>query len=398
MGNAMHNQSVSSRKGVRRIMLKKASRPIPFIDLKSQRNKISREIDKAINNVLNHGIFIMGPEVQEVEKKIATMSDVRFCLTCGSGTDALTLPLMAAEIGPGDAVFVPSFTFTSSAEAIALQGAIPFFVDINPRTFNIDSKSLESAIDTAKKLNIKAKAIMTVDLFGQPADFDAIQEIALFNDLWILDDAAQSLGAYYKDKPIGSFGRVTATSFYPSKPLGCYGDGGAVLTNDEDLYEKMRLMRVHGSGGENIHAKHLGLTARFDSIQAAVLLEKIKIFEEECDKREVIAKLYTESLKDYVDTPVILDDAKSVWAHYTIISEKRNEIVKYLAECEIPTAIFYQHPLHLQSPYSTYPIARDGLNMTEQLAKKVLSIPIHPYLSKNTQEYIISAIISALKN
>lgn len=398
MGNAMHNQPVSNRKGVRRTMLKKASQPIPFIDLKTQRTKIAKEIDRAINNVLNHGIFIMGPEVQEVEKEIANMSGVRFCLTCGSGTDALTLPLMASEIGPGDAVFVPSFTFTSSAEAIALRGATPFFVDIDPRTFNIDTNSLESAIQAAKKLNIKPKAIMTVDLFGQPVDFETIQQIALHNELWILDDAAQSLGAYYKNKPIGSFGRVTATSFYPSKPLGCYGDGGAILTNDKDLYEKMKLIRVHGSGGENKHVKHLGLTARFDSIQAAVLLEKIKIFEEECNKREVIAKFYTEALNDYVDTPVILNGAKSVWAHYTIISEKRNQIVRHLAEYGIPTAIFYQYPLHLQEPYSNFPKSKDGLQVTEQLAKKVVSIPMHPYLNEHTQNYIISAIRSALKN
>ena len=373
------------------------SNNLPFIDLESQQKEIKNGLNNAINKVLSHGIFIMGPEVKKVEEEIANLGGANYCLSCGSGTDALTIPLMASNIGRGDTVFVPSFTFTSSAEVVALRGAIPFFVDINDRTFNMDPENLEIAIKQSIKAGGNPKAIITVDLFGQPADFDAINTIAEKYKLWILDDAAQSFGATYKKKPIGSFGRVTATSFYPSKPLGCYGDGGAILTNDKELFNKMDSIRVHGYESKTRYSTYLGLTSRFDSIQAAILLEKLKIFDKECKKRNIIAEKYSSHLKDFVKTPLIIDDARSVWAQYTIISKDRDKISSFLSSKGIPTALFYPYPLHLQKPYIKYPIPKNGLPNTERLSREVLSLPIHPYLNDETQDKIISSIQQAIK-
>ncbi|NKB43008.1 MAG: aminotransferase class I/II-fold pyridoxal phosphate-dependent enzyme [Alphaproteobacteria bacterium] len=373
-----------------------ASSPLPFIDLQAQRSRISDQIDAAIRRVLDHGAFIMGPEVTDVERQLADRTGAAHCLTCASGTDALILPLMAADIGPGDAVLVPSFTFTSSAEVVALRGATPVFVDVDPQTFNIDADSLKSGLRAADSAGVTAKALMTVDLFGQPADFDPIREIADEHGLWILDDAAQAFGATYKGSSLGTLGRVTGTSFYPSKPLSCYGDGGAILTDDTELYERMKSVRVHGNGGGSAEAKCLGLTARFDSIQAAILLEKLKIFDDECEKRNVIAQRYSEGLSDVVQTPQLIDDVTSVWAQYTLVSEQRNTIVETLAADSIPTALFYPLPLHIQGPYRNYPVAGNGLPVTERLANQVVSLPMHPYLEADAQARIIAAVRTAL--
>ncbi len=371
------------------------SSPLPFIDLQAQRERIADEIDAGIARVLAHGAFIMGPEVLEVEAQLAARAGVAHCLTCASGTDALTLPLMAAEIGPSDAVLVPSFTFTSSAEVIALRGAAPVFVDVDRRTFNMDPGSLVAGIKTAKDAGLTPRAIMTVDLFGQPADYGAIVPIAEEHGLWILDDAAQSFGANHNGTPLGAIGRVTGTSFYPSKPLGCYGDGGAVLTDDTELYQRMKSIRVHGNGGSG-GVTCLGLTARFDSIQAAVLLEKLKIFDDECDRRSAVATRYTQHLSDVVQTPTLIDGVTSVWAQYTVISEHRDEIARKLGEQGIPTALFYPHPLHTHAPYRDFPLAGNGLPVTEELAGKVVSLPMHPYLETDVQDRIIDAVRSAI--
>ena len=375
-----------------------ASSPLPFIDLQAQRSRISDQIDAAIRRVLDHGAFIMGPEVADVESQLAERTGAAHCLTCASGTDALILPLMAADIGPGDAVLVPSFTFTSSPEVVALRGATPVFVDVDPHTFNMDADSLKAGMSAAEQAGLSAKAIMTVDLFGQPVDFDPIRDIADQNGLWILDDAAQAFGATYKGSPLGTLGRVTGTSFYPSKPLSCYGDGGAVLTDDTDLYERMKCVRVHGNGGGSADAKCLGLTARFDSIQAAVLLEKLKIFDDECAERNDVAQRYSDGLSDVVQTPQLIDDATSVWAQYTLVSDRRDTIVETLAAEGIPTALFYPRPLHAQGPYRSYPVAGNGLPVTDRLAEQVVSLPMHPYLEPDAQARIIAAVRAALSS
>lgn len=374
-----------------------ASQPIPFIDLQAQRARISIGIDEAIARVLDHGAFIMGPEVLEVEQQLAARANARYCVSCASGTDALTLPLLAAGIGPGDAVLVPSFTFTATAEVVALRGATPVFVDVDRHTFNMDPTSLEAGIAAAQRASLTPRAVMTVDLFGQPADYDALETIAKAHDLWILDDAAQSFGASYKSKPIGSLGRVTGTSFYPSKPLSCYGDGGAVFTDDEDLYDHMKRARVHGNGGGSTEAQCLGLTARFDSIQAAILLEKLKIFEDECARRAQVARRYNEGLKNIVQTPTLMEDVTSVWAQYTLVSDQRDHVAKMLAAQNIPTALFYPLPIHVQKPYRDFPVAGNGLPVTETLASQVISLPMHPYLEAETQDRIIDAVQTALK-
>jgi dTDP-4-amino-4,6-dideoxygalactose transaminase len=371
------------------------SSPLPFIDLQAQRARIADEIDAGIARVLEHGAFIMGPEVGEVEDLLAGRAGVAHSLTCASGTDALTLPLMAAEVGPGDAVLVPSFTFTSSAEVIALRGATPVFVDVDARTFNMDPESLCAGIKTAMQAGLTPRAVMTVDLFGQPADYAAIVPIADEHGLWILDDAAQSFGATHNGTALGAIGRVAGTSFYPSKPLGCYGDGGAILTSDTALYERMKSIRVHGNGGAG-GVTCLGLTARFDSIQAAVLLAKLKIFDDEIARRNVIAQRYSEHLDDVVQTPVLIDGATSVWAQYTVVSERRDDIAGALAEQGIPTAMFYPNPLHAHAPYRDFPRAGNGLPVTEALARSVISLPMHPYLDADAQDRIIAAVRAAL--
>ena len=373
-----------------------ASSPLPFIDLQAQRARISDQIDDAIGRVLDHGAFIMGPEVAEVERELAGRTGAAYCLSCASGTDALILPLMAAGIGPGDGVLVPSFTFTSSAEVVALRGATPVFVDVDKHTFNMSPDSVRQGLVAAERAGVTPRAIMTVDLFGQPVDFDAIRDIADEHGLWILDDGAQSFGATYKGVPIGKFGRVTGTSFYPSKPLSCYGDGGAIFTDDSELYEQMKRVRVHGNGGGSAEAQCLGLTARFDSIQAAVLLEKLKIFDDECAKRNVVAQRYNDGLSDIVQTPQVIDDVTSVWAQYTLVSEHRDTIRESLSNENIPTALFYPLPLHSQPPYRDYPIAGNGLPITEMLSKSVVSLPMHPYLKPDAQDRVIAAVRTAL--
>ena len=373
-----------------------ASLPIPFIDLQAQRARIEQDINEGIARVLEHGAFVMGPEVVELETQLAAMAGVTQCLTCSSGTDALMIPLMAEDIGPGDAVFVPSFTFISTAEVPALLGATPVFVDVNLSTFNMDAKSLDAAIASAKAAGLKPKVVMPVGLFGQPVDYDAIQSVCESHDLWILDDAAQSFGSAYKGKPVGGFGRVSGTSFYPSKPLACYGDGGAVFTDDGELGERMSRIRVHGNGGGNGQITRLGLTARLDSIQAAVLLAKIPIFAEECDKRNAIAARYHDGLQDYVRRPTLIEGATSVWAQYTIVSPERDAIVETLAADGIPTALFYPHPLHTQAPYAHCPKPDGGLPVTETLAKQTVSLPMHPYLDADAQDRTVAAVIAAV--
>jgi dTDP-4-amino-4,6-dideoxygalactose transaminase len=369
---------------------------VAFIDLQAQRARIGARMETAINRVLAHGGFIMGPEVAEAERRLAAHCGAKHVISCSSGTTALVMALMAKEVGRGDAVFVPSFTFTATAEVPALVGATPVFVDVLPDTFNLDPVSLARAVEVAKHAGLRPACVITVDLFGQPADFDAIRAVADEHGLWILDDAAQSYGARYKGRPLGTCADITTTSFYPSKPLGCYGDGGAVFTDDDDLAKRLTQVRVHGQARDRNENVRLGLTARFDTIQAAVLLEKLLIFDAECAERRAVAARYTVGLQDVVTTPTVRPDCTPVWAQYTITSPRRDRIAAALQAENIPTTIHYLRPIHTQAPYRGYPVATGGLPVTEQLAQEVLSLPMHPYLTLEMQERIVAAVRRAV--
>jgi len=372
--------------------------PIPFIDVAAQRRRLGSAIDSAIARVLAHCQFILGPEVRVLEGELARFCGARHAITCASGTDALLLVLMAKRIGPGDAVFCPAFTFCATAEVVALLGATPVFVDVEPDSFNIDATSLAAALPTAKRLGLTPKAVIPVDLFGLPADHDAITAVAASADLFILDDAAQAFGATYKGRPLGTFGHATATSFFPAKPLGCYGDGGAVFTDDDALAEAFVSLRVHGQGIDKYDNVRIGLTARLDTIQAAILSEKLKIFPEEIVTREEAARRYAQGLGDLAVVPKAPSGSISVWAQYTIRigGGRRDKVAAALKTEGIPTAIYYPIPLHRQQAYRHYPVGEGGLAVSERLAAEVLSLPMHGYLDVATQARIIDAVRRAL--
>lgn len=374
-------------------------RPIPFIDVAAQRRRLGSVIDEATTRVLNHCQFLMGPEVTAFEQQLAAFCGAKHALSCSSGTDALVMTLMAKDIGPGDAVFCPTFTFCATAESAALIGATPVFVDVDADTFNIDPASLKSAIKTARAQGLKPKAVIPVDLFGLPADHDAITEIADAENLFILDDAAQGFGGTYKGRDIGTFGHATATSFFPAKPLGCYGDGGAVLTDDDELLSVLKSVRIHGQGTDKYDNVRLGMTGRLDTIQAAVLIEKLKIFRDEIVTRDRIAQRYLQALKDVTTVPVVPEGYTSVWAQYTIrlAAGKRDGFAKALQAEGIPTAIYYAKPLHRQTAYRHFPAAEGGLAVSERLADEVISLPMHAYLDEPTQDRIVDAVRRALR-
>ena len=374
-------------------------RPIPFIDVAAQRRRLGSLIDEATTRVLNHCQFLMGPEVTAFEQQLAAFCGAKHALSCSSGTDALVMTLMAKGIGPGDAVFCPTFTFCATAESAALIGATPVFVDVHADTFNLDVESLKSAIKTAKSKGLKPKAVIPVDLFGLPADHDAIAEIAEAEKLFILDDAAQGFGGTYKGRDIGTFGHATATSFFPAKPLGCYGDGGAVLTDDDELLAVLKSVRIHGQGTDKYDNVRLGLTGRLDTIQAAILIEKLKIFRDEIVTRDRVAKRYSAALKDVATIPVVPEGYTSVWAQYTIrlAPGRREGLAKALQAEGIPTAIYYAKPLHCQTAYRDFPTAEAGLPVSERLADEVISLPMHAYLDEPTQDRIVDAVLRALR-
>jgi dTDP-4-amino-4,6-dideoxygalactose transaminase len=367
--------------------------PIQFIDLKAQQERIRPQIEAAINRVLDHGLYIMGPEVGELEKQLAAFCGVKHAISCANGTDALGLALMAKNVGPGDAVIVPSFTFAATAEVVAWVGATAIFIDSLQDTYNIDPKSLEQGIQTAKKAGLKPKCIIPVDLFGQPADYDAIQAIADEHGLWILADGAQSFGAAYKGRKVGNIGDIATTSFFPAKPLGCYGDGGAVFTNDDELAAIIKSLRVHGQGTDKYDNVRIGINGRLDTIQAAILIEKLKIFPDELIARQAIADRYNEALKDVVRVPHLMAGATSAWAQYTVRLPKdvdREGIINRLAAGGVPSVIYYRLPLHQQKAYAHYLTATGGkLPVCEELAGDVLSLPMSAYLSEKVAENII---------
>ncbi|MGC1467092.1 MAG: DegT/DnrJ/EryC1/StrS family aminotransferase, partial [Pseudolabrys sp.] len=366
--------------------------PIPFIDVASQRKRLGSAVDTAIARVLAHSQFILGPEVQAFEKEFAAFCGARHAVSCASGTDALMLVLMAWGIGPGDAVICPSFTFCATAEVVALVGATPVFVDVDADTFNIDAKGIGPAISTAKGLGLKPKAIIPVDLFGLPADFDAIEAVAKAENLLVLDDAAQGFGASYKGRKLGVFGHATATSFFPAKPLGCYGDGGAVLVDDSAMVDVLKSVRVHGHGSDKYDNVRIGLTSRLDTMQAAILIEKLKIFDDEIVARGRVARRYAEGLGDIVTVPMEPDGYTSVWAQYTIrVSGGRRDALAAALKAEgIPTAIYYPIPLHRQQAYKHYPVGQRGVAVSERLAGEVISLPMHAYLDAPTQDRIMA--------
>src|SRR5438105_562187 len=292
--------------------------PIPFIDVAAQRRRLGRSVDEAIARVLGHCQFILGPEVRAFEAELAAFCGARYAVTCASGTDALMLVLMAKGIGSGDAVICPSFTFTATAEVVALVGATPVFADVGEPTFNLDARSLQLACAMARRLGLRPKAVIPVDLFGQPADHKRIATVAESEELFVLDDAAQAFGATYGNRRLGAIATATATSFFPAKPLGCYGDGGAVFTDDEELARIMRSLRVHGEGRDKYDCVRIGMNGRLDTIQAAVLIQKLKIFPDEIVARERIARRYSAALADVAIVPRLAPAVSSVWAQYTI--------------------------------------------------------------------------------
>jgi len=373
--------------------------PVPFIDLAAQRRRLGKSVDEAVSRVLTHCQFINGPEVTQLEAALAAFSGAKHVVSCASGTDALLMVLMAKGVGRGDAVFCPSFTFCATGEAVALTGATPVFVDVDEATFNMDAGSLKRGIATAIKRGLQPRAVIPVDLFGQSADHDAIGRVAEAEGMFVLDDAAQAFGASYKGRRLGTFGLVTATSFFPAKPLGCFGDGGAIFTDDAELAETLRSIRVHGQGSDKYDNVRLGLTGRLDTLQAAILIEKLKIFEDEIAARNVVAERYARGLGNIVSVPRLASGCTSVWAQYTIRLPKGSDRDAFAAALKaqgIPTAIYYPKSMHQQTAYRDFPVADGGVPISEALSDDVISLPMHAYLDEPTQERIIRAVHGAL--
>jgi dTDP-4-amino-4,6-dideoxygalactose transaminase len=372
--------------------------PIAFIDLAAQQRRIRPKIDAAIARVLDHGVYIMGPEVKILEGELAAFSGAKHVISCANGTDAIAMALMARGVGTGDAVFAPSFTFAATAEVVAWLGATPVFVDSFADTFNMDPASLSQAIALATRLGLNPRAIIPVDLFGLPADYAAIEAIATTHGLFVVSDAAQSFGATYQGRKVGTLGLAATTSFFPAKPLGGYGDGGAIFTDDDELASILRSLRSHGQGAHKYDYVRIGLNGRLDTIQAAILIEKLAIFADEIERRERVARRYGEGLSALAIAPRIPPDLSSVWAQYTIRvpASRRDAIAAHLKDAGVPTAIYYPKPLHLQAAYRHFPVAGNGLPIAEKIASEVLSLPMHPYLDERAQDRIIAGVAAAM--
>jgi UDP-2-acetamido-2-deoxy-ribo-hexuluronate aminotransferase len=378
-------------------MSKDTTRPIPaFIDLGAQREKMGDGLAKALIAVLESGQYVLGPQVTEIEQQLAAFCGAKHCISCANGTDALLLALMAEGIGAGDAVFVPAFTFVATAEVAVLAGATPVFVDVRRDTFNMDTDSLEGAIGVAKANGLKPRAIIAVDLFGQPADYARINEIAEAHGLVVIDDAAQSFGAALNGKKVGTLGAYTATSFYPSKPLGGYGDGGAIFTDNDAKAELLLSLRNHGKGPGQKETEEIGLNSRLDSFQAVVLLEKLKLFPAEIAARQVAADRYSARLGAAAKVPELMAGASSVWAQYTIVTDRRDALATACRQAGVPTAIHYTSALHKLTPYREFPTAPGGLPQAEWLSERVISLPMHGYLSEAGQDTVIDTVLGAL--
>jgi dTDP-4-amino-4,6-dideoxygalactose transaminase len=371
---------------------------LQFIDLQAQRLRMGAAVEDAVLKVVRSGQYILGPEVATLEAQLAAFCGAKHALTVANGTDALALALMAFGVKPRHAVLVPSFTFAATGEVVVWLGATPIFVDCLPDTFNMDPLSLEAGIATAKRLGLEPVGVIPVDLFGLPADYDSIEPICAAHNLWILADTAQGFGGVYKGRKTGSIGRIASTSFFPAKPLGCYGDGGAIFFDDDALRETLVSLRVHGQGVDKYDNVRIGMNGRMDTIQAAVLIEKLKLFPEEIEARNRIAARYSTALEKHCVVPRVPAELTSVWAQYTIriANGKRDGVAAKLKEAGIPTAIYYVKPMHRQTAYARFPVANNGLPVSDALAGEVLSLPMHPYLSQADQDRVVAALVAAL--
>lgn len=373
------------------------STPTQFIDLAAQQKLIRPQLDAAIKKVLDHGNYIMGPEIKEFEDQLREFTAAKHALTCANGTDALTLVLMAWGIGPGDAVFVPSFTYVATAEAPAQLGATPFFVDVNEDTFNLDPDSFKQAIIDSRKLGLNPSIVIAVDLFGQPNDVDSITQIAHAEKIKVLVDGAQSFGASSKGRKVGTMGDAATTSFFPAKPLGCYGDGGAIFTSSDEDADVINSIRLHGKGSQKYDNIRIGLNSRLDTIQAAILIEKLKIFPRELELRARVANRYSKLLSGVCDVPLLKHGNDSSWAQYTLKVDNRDDLQAKLKDVGIPSVVYYPIPLSKQIGYKHYPSVSTGVYTSEMLSEKVLSLPMHPYLSNESQDYIVEGVIKHLQ-
>lgn len=371
---------------------------LPFVDLKAQQKRIRKKLEEGVLRVLDHGEYILGPEVFELEERLKDFVGTKYCISCSNGTDALLMALMALGIGPGDAVFLPAFTFVATAEAVALVGARPVFIDVDERTFNMDPRSLRDVLlSHSPDLGIP-KGIIPVDLFGQPADYLELSQIATEFNLFLISDAAQSFGGVYHGKRTCAFGDIATTSFFPAKPLGCYGDGGAIFCNDDLIAEKLLSIRVHGQGKHKYENIRLGINGRLDTIQAAVLIAKLEILEEELKARENIAERYSLRLEGGVVTPFIKPKRNSAWAQYSVLSPQRDLIIKKLSSVGIPTAIYYPLPLHVQEAFKYLGYRAGSLPVTERLCNEIFSLPMHPYLDELTQGRIVESVLGSIND
>jgi dTDP-4-amino-4,6-dideoxygalactose transaminase len=372
-----------------------------FVNLKAQYSLLKDRIDRRVHKVLDHGGFIMGPEVSELEAALANYVGVNHAISCANGTDALQLALMALGTGPGHAVFTTPFTFFATAEVISLVGATPVFVDIEPDTFNLDPAKLDEAIvKVLAKGEIKPHAAIVVDLFGLPADYDRLEEVVAHHGIDIVEDAAQGFGGVYKGKRAGGFGRVATTSFFPAKPLGCYGDGGAVFTDDDRLAEVIESLRIHGKGHDKYDNVRIGLNSRLDTLQAAILLEKLAVFPDELLARQRVADAYTERLASAVTTPTVPDGLSSCWAQYTVRvpAARRDPALSDLKARGIPTAVYYAKPLHRQTAFLDRPHVAMPCPESEAAGATVFSLPMHPYLEDAEIERVTSAVVDSLED
>lgn len=372
---------------------------IPFVDLKAQQERIRDKLDRAIAGVLDAGTYVMGSQVKAFEDELAAFCGARHALGCANGTDALELALMALGVGPKDAVFVPSFTFAATAEVVPGLGATPYFVDIDAETYNMDAASLKRCIAAARKAGLTPKVVIPVDLFGLPADIDAIQAIADEEGLSVICDSAQGFGARIRGRMTGTFGTITTTSFFPAKPLGCYGDGGALFTESDELAALLDSYRIHGKGSDKYDNVRIGMNSRLDSVQAAILSVKLDIFAEEIVARNRVAARYTDRLANHVGVPTVPDGYESIWAQYTVRLTGRDARAKaqaQLGEAGIPTAIYYPNPLHRQTAYNMFPADPGGMAATDDAADRVLSLPMHPYLDEATQDRIVEVLVKSV--
>ncbi|HEX9463199.1 MAG TPA: DegT/DnrJ/EryC1/StrS family aminotransferase [Alphaproteobacteria bacterium] len=372
-----------------------SSQPLPFVDLKAQYARLRPSIDARMRKVLEHGQYILGPEVAELETALASFSGARHAIAVASGTEALHMPLMAEGIGPGDAVFLPGFTFPATAEVVLAVGATPVFVDVAEDSYNIDPAALDSAVETVRRRGeLRPRAVIPVDLFGLPADYAAIDSIVRRHGLFVLADAAQSYGAALGNRRVGTLAPMTAVSFFPAKPLGCYGDGGAILTDSADDAKILRSIRMHGEGDDRYDIVRLGTNGRLDTLQAAVLLAKLEVFQDELDARERWASEYDRRLKGRLVLPPRRKDATSAWAQYCVRVPRRDAVREKLTQQGIPTAVYYPKPLHVQPAFARF---AHGLSLpvSEKICGQIMALPMHPYLDEATVECIAQALLQA---